>query len=74
MKETVNNNGFSQLWLIDVIVRLLIFALIWIGIYHLYITILNTNWPIFADILSSFTAAFILFYNKGFKNWFLNNK
>ena len=72
MEETSKNNETAQLCIGGVITRLFVFGLIWIGIFHLYTTILNTDWHLWADILASFSAAWLPLYNKGFKRWFLN--
>lgn len=72
MEKTSKNNETAQLGIGDVITRLFVFGLIWIGIFHLYTTILNTHWHLWVDILASFSAAWLPLYNKGFKRWFLN--
>lgn len=53
-----------------VLVRLFVFGLIWIGVFHLYTTILDTNWHVITDIIASFMAATIPIYNNGFRMWF----
>jgi hypothetical protein len=72
MKETSRNKKTIQLGIGNILTRLFVFGLIWIGMFHLNTTILNTNWALWADILVSFSAACLPFYNKGFKRWFLN--
>jgi hypothetical protein len=72
MEETSKNNETAQLDIGGVITRLFVFGLMWIGIFHLYTTIIDTDWYVWADILASFSAAWLPLYNKGFKRWFLN--
>jgi hypothetical protein len=54
----------------DIVIRLLIFGLIWIGAFHLYTTIFDTNWPLWADVLGSFFVPFLFMVNKSFNFWF----
>ena len=72
MNKTLKNNETAQLGIGGVITRLFVFGLMWIGIFHLYTTIINTDWYVLADVLASFSAAWLPLYNKGFKRWFLN--
>jgi len=73
MEETLKNNKQISIGIGGIITRLFVFGMIWLGIFHLYITVLDTNWYLWADILSSFSTAWIPLYNKGFSQWFFNN-
>jgi hypothetical protein len=73
MEETSKNNETPKFGLGDIITRLFIIGLIWAGMFHLYTTIFNTHWTFYSDLISSFCASWLPFYNKGFTKWFLND-
>jgi hypothetical protein len=54
------------------IVRLLVFGLVWIGIYHIYTTVIDTGYVWWSDAILSGLAALNMFFNKGLCEWFIN--
>jgi hypothetical protein len=69
-EKVTKQNG--NLTIFNVIARFLVFGLIWCGVFHLYITILDTNWPYWLDLTMAFIGAFNVFGNSGLRKWFLN--
>ena len=42
--------------------KLLIFVLVWIGIYHIYTNQLDTGVEYYKDLIASFLATLLVFY------------
>lgn len=67
------NNENSKLYTIySVMARLLMFSLVWIGIYYIYTTVLDTYWVWWLDAAFAGLAAGNIFHNKGLREWFKN--
>ena len=67
------SNENSKLYTIySVMARLLVFGLVWVGIYHIYITLLDSTWVWWLDAVLAGIATGNLFHNKGFSEWFRN--
>lgn len=56
----------------SIVQRLLIYALIYIGCFHICRVWLNTDWKLIYDLLAALGWSLNIFYLKSFKQWFFN--
>jgi hypothetical protein len=57
-----NKNVFKKYS--SVLYKLLVFVLVWIGIYHIYTNQLDTGVEYYKDLIGSFLATLLVFYKR----------
>lgn len=57
-----NKNVFKKYS--SVLYKLLVFVLVWIGIYHIYTNQLGTGVECYKDLIASFLATILVFYKR----------
>lgn len=70
MRQSNKNNKLYTIY--SVMARLLVFGLVWVGIYHIYTTALDIDWVWWLDAALAGLAAGNIFYNKGLRELFKN--
>jgi hypothetical protein len=70
MRQSNENNKLYTIY--SVMARLLVFGLVWVGIYHIYTTVLDTYRAWWLDAALAGMAVGNIFYNKGLCEWFKN--
>ena len=70
MRQSNKNRKLYTIY--SVMARLLVFGLVWVGIYHIFTTALDTDWAWWLDAALAGLAAGNIFHNKGLSEWFKN--
>jgi len=70
MRQSNKNRKLYTIY--SVMARLLVFFLVWVGIYHIYTTLINTDWVWWLDAAFAGLLAGNIFHNKGLCDWFKN--
>lgn len=70
----MENKETIKLSISDIIQRIIIYVLIYIGWFHICRVWLNSDWDLIYDIICAISASLNVFYFRSFRRWFFNIK